>query len=316
MSHRAPWRWVGVAVLCAGPIAWWLVAAPDSGAGPRSGPQDCGTCHADVLAEWAGSGHAAAYVSNVLHAEAIKFGGLGNCVACHVPQPVLQTQGTPPPARTDALDHGVDCTACHALAGGRVAAAHTRDDLPCRPLATSALREAGTCGRCHRAVHDDWSQQDVSLRKQDCVDCHMPEVTRGHGGAGRFHGQRPSRDAALLASAITLQVTAVDGVLRATLRNTTAHNVPGERHFRLLDLDLEVRDATGVVTYRDRVSVKGVTPFRGERTEDKIAPGSTVVFPWKLTEASGVAKVRVLYRLYPHTPEDEMTIVAEQEIKF
>lgn len=316
MSGGAVWRWAGVALLCAGPIAWWLVAAPDSGGGARSGPQDCGSCHADILKEWAASGHSTAYSSEVLHAEAIKFGGLGNCIACHVPQPVMQTEGTPPPARTVALDHGVDCTACHALAGGRVAAANTRDDVPCRPVATPSLRHADSCGRCHRAVHDDWSSQDDTLRQQDCVDCHMPEVKRGHGGTGRFHGQRPSRDPAMLASAIQLKLTAVQGVLRATILNTTAHNFPGERHFRLLDIDLEVRDDAGVVTYRDRRSIKGVTPFRGERKEDKIAPGSTVVYPWKLTEKSGTAKVRVLYRLYPHTSEDEMTVVAEQEIKF
>ncbi|MHC5018918.1 MAG: multiheme c-type cytochrome [Planctomycetota bacterium] len=315
MTSSALLRWSGVALLCAGPVVWWLVAAPGGGSGARSTPQQCGECHADVLAEWSRSGHAAAYTSDVLHAESIKFGGLGNCVACHVPQPMLQSEGTPPPARTDALAHGVDCTSCHALADGRVAAAVTRDDVPCRPLATPALRHADTCGRCHRAVHDDWSSQDESLRAKDCVDCHMPEIGRT-GRTGRFHGQRPSRDAAALASAVKLTLDVKDGMLRAVIANTTAHNVPGERHFRLLDIEVEVKDAAGVVTYRDRVSIKGVTPFRGERKEDKIAPRSSVVYPWKLTEASGTARVRVLYRLYPHVPESEMTVIADQEIKF
>jgi len=315
VSGRSVARWIGIAVLCAGPFAWWIVSAPSFGAQPRVGPQTCGECHAGVLAEWAGSGHASAYTSEVLHAEAIKFGGLGNCVACHVPQPMLQTEGKPPPARTHELDHGVDCTACHALAGGRVAAAATNDAAPCRPLATPALRHADTCGRCHRAVHDDWSSQDAQLRAKDCVDCHMPHTDRA-GRRGRFHGQRPSRDPAMLASALKLTLSVKQGVLRAVVGNTTAHNVPGERHFRLLDIEVEVRDAAGVVTYRDRVSIKGVTPFRGERKEDKIAPASSVVYPWKLTEAAGTAVVRVLYRLYPHTPESDMTVVAEEAIKF
>ena len=315
MNGGTALRWLGVALLCAGPVAWWLVASPSTATAERATPQDCGVCHADILQEWSASGHASAYASEVLHAESIKFGGLGNCVACHVPQPMLQTQGTPPPARTDALPHGVDCTACHALAGGRVAAAHTRDDLPCQPVATPALRHADTCGRCHRAVHDDWSSQDESLRSKDCVDCHMPEVPRG-ARTGRAHGQRPSRDPAMLASSLTLSLDVKDGVLRAVIANTTAHNMPGERHFRLLDIEVEVRDSTGVVTYRDRRPIKSVTPFRGERKQDKIAPRSSVVYPWKLTEPSGTARVRVLYRLYPHVPEAEMTVVAEQEIKF
>lgn len=321
MSGGSALRWLGVVLLCAGPVAWWLVATPGHDSGSRSDPQTCGECHADVMAEWAASGHATAYTSDVLHAEAIKFGGLGNCVACHVSQPILQTQGTPPPARTDQLPHGVDCTVCHALAEGRVAASSTNADAPCKPLATPALRHADTCGRCHRAVHDDWSSQDASLRTKDCVDCHMPVVHREAGEGreartGRFHGQRPSRDPKMLASALKLTLDIKDGVLRAGVANVTAHNVPGERHFRLLDIEVEVRDSGGVVTYRDRISIKSVTPFRGERKEDKIAPRSSVVYPWKLTEPTGTAKVRVLYRLYPHTPEADMTVVAEQEIKF
>ena len=70
------------------------------------------------------------------------------------------------------------------------------------------------------------------------------------------------------------------------------------------------------MTYRDRQSIKSVTPFRGERKEDRIAPGPGVLYRWKLSEASGVARIRVLYRLYPHTPESEMTVIADEAIKF
>ncbi len=313
----------------AGLLGWLLFApAPTSsphahggGIPPRAGPESCEGCHADVAAEWRQSGHAVSWTSPALRAESLRFGGLADCVACHAPGFVLAPDlppGKTPEARAAAREHGVDCLSCHraSLEDARVAAARDRPDVPCRPAAEPRLSAPATCGRCHRATHEDWLGAPASVRGEGCVACHMPEVARAGGRKGSHHGRRPSREIETLRGAVRLASTVKDGRFEVSIENLAAHNVPGERHFRLLYVEVEVRDASGAVTYRDRRSVKGVTPFRGERREDPIAAGDTVRYAWRLEERSGVAEARLLYKLFPHVLDQDAVVIAEGRAEF
>lgn len=301
-----------------GALSAWLVW-PERPLDPedRAGPGACATCHADLVAEWRASGHAQAWENPALHAEAIRVQqGLADCVACHAPAPLLATEGTPPPARAVHQPHGVDCTACHARPDGRVGAARTVSDAPCRPVATPALSASATCGRCHRAVHEDWVLVSAKGETRGCVECHMAAVARDGGRAGRHHGHRPSRDAAEIAKGLRVTVRVVGRELHVAVANITAHNVPGERHFRQLHIDLQIRDAAGVITFPDRRFIRERLPFRGERRDDHLAAGEVMPFAWTLTEPHGRARVRLLYQPLPSTREDDLTVIFEATVEF
>lgn len=314
-------RLVVLALLVAGlgALALWVAwPARPLDSTDRAGPGDCAACHADVVDEWRASGHAVSWTNPALHAEAIRVqqGAEADCVACHAPAPLLATHVTPPPARAVARPHGVDCTACHARPDGAVAAARTVAGAPCRPAATPALAASATCGRCHRAVHEDWLLTSARGETRGCVDCHMDVVARAGGRAGRHHGRRPSRDAAAIAAGLRVAVRVADGVLHVEVANRTAHNVPGERHFRQLFVEVQIRDAAGVVTYQDRDDIRRRLPFRGERRDDHLAAGERMPFAWTLEEPRGRARVRLLYQLLPSTREDDLTVVFEETVEF
>ncbi|MCI0343136.1 MAG: cytochrome c family protein [Planctomycetales bacterium] len=305
-----------------GLLGWLLLSSPvptPTGATPWAGPASCEGCHADVAAEWRQSGHAIAWTSPALRAESLRFGGLADCVACHAPDLVLASEsGKPPAARSSGREHGVDCLSCHGRPGGEAGVAAARDlaASPCGAASEPRLSAPSTCGSCHRATHEDWRAAPADRRGEGCVSCHMPEVARAGGRKGRHHGRRPSREIETLRGAVRLAAVVRGGTFEVAIENLTAHNVPGERHFRLLYVECEVRDATGAVTYRDRRSVKGVTPFRGERREDPIAAGETVRYAWRLEEKSGVAEARLLYKLFPHHLDADAVLIAEGRAGF
>ena len=136
------------------------------------------------------------------------------------------------------------------------------------------------------------------------------------GRAGRHHGQRPSRDPAEIAKGLRVEVRVANRTLHVVVANVTAHNVPGERHFRQLQIEVQVRDPAGVVTFQDREFIRQRLPFRGERRDDHLAAGEAMPFGWTLEEPHGRARVRLLYQLLPSTREDDLTVVFEETVEF
>jgi hypothetical protein len=144
----------------------------------------------------------------------------------------------------------------------------------------------------------------------------MAPAARAGGRAGRHHGHRPSRSAAEIARGLRVTTRVADGVLEVVVANVTAHNVPGERHFRQLEIEVQVRDAAGVVTLQDRQYIRQRLPFRGERRDDHLAAGAQMPFGWTLTEPHGRARVRLLYARLPSTMEADLTVIHESTVEF
>ncbi len=208
-----------------------LAHEPTTGAGaPASAraAEACGTCHGAALAEWTGSGHAAAWTSPLFRAgfqvEPRRF-----CVDCHV-------------SASERVAEGIGCLGCHetrsaASTGTHVAALRSREEL----------RSAAACKDCHEfatPAFDDGVSRQTSLPMQStysewaayrraggaetCQGCHMPRGSHVMSGA---------HDVELLRGA--LAVTAAGGAL--TLASVgVGHSYPTGDVFR--HLTVEVRE--------------------------------------------------------------------------
>lgn len=175
----------------------------------------CGACHADILAEWRQSTHAAALGDPQFLAELSKPGAPAwLCLSCHTPLAAQRTDllakstllsgadatrlGLPVPAPNPDFDpalakEGVTCATCHVRvdADGRGTVIGPRGDTQAphrvRPD-RAALR--GICARCHdpgpltlTPQFTCWfeTEREVAagpLAGSACTTCHMPAVNR------------------------------------------------------------------------------------------------------------------------------------------
>ena len=162
----------------------------------------CGSCHAELYAEWAGSPHARSAESPVFQAllpevEAA-WGALARdtCEGCHAP--------------VDAPDAAVGCVMCHAAVGnhavrdGAVAidleaplagplGAASAETAAHGSVARGYLTDSASCGTCHEVsgpglfvehTFAEFTASPAAASGKTCLDCHAPVV-----------GPRPSTDA-------------------------------------------------------------------------------------------------------------------------
>ena len=224
----------------------------------------CGTCHADVLAEWVSSAHAISWQDEV-YREALKERSRPQaCWGCHAPKPLLaEGLAARAEARSELQALGIACTSCHLASdgsvlgpAGRTSSAHTaRASDFMTEKASSAL-----CSVCHATnigpvvgIAKDFESSRQAERGRSCIGCHMqslerqPARTAPEGAApyrGRSHAIQTPRDPSFLARAFEITL-AIDGKRSViTLKNRAGHRVPGligrEIQFRA-----EVLDAQG-----------------------------------------------------------------------
>lgn len=189
---------------------------------------DCAPCHAEIVAEWRTSTHAAAWRDPQFQQELAKDPGVAYlCVNCHTPAAAQQAQLHQPTAllrspiveANPAYDpefqaEGVSCMSCHYRAGGRIAAAHADVRAPHPTVYAPELREVGTCTVCHQAVtqvedtlvctFNTGAEWEEAAPGKGCPACHMPEIDRSHaigapvrrGGRHTFPGSLIPKKAA------------------------------------------------------------------------------------------------------------------------
>ncbi len=175
----------------------------------------CGGCHRDIHAEWQGSTHAAAMRDPQYLAELAKPGNpRWLCLNCHAPlqaQRAIRIQpdtaldgasptrvGTPVPVPNPRFDaslvhEAITCATCHVRVApdGRGTIIGTRGDtLAPHRVTVSRPSLRGVCERCHTPGQGQltpdfpcWFDTHTELaegpvRDTDCVDCHMPSITR------------------------------------------------------------------------------------------------------------------------------------------
>jgi hypothetical protein len=309
--------------LCIGLLAGLValsVSPPASDAPPVVAPgtamtnADCRGCHQAVWDEWSGSLHAVSWTSPDVQAAFQHFGHDRKCESCHAPVPVF-VSGLEKPVefRADRREEGVGCLSCHLLPDGSVAARSANLDAPCRPVATPELSASLQCGGCHTAIYEDWQQSNYAAQAKTCQTCHMPGQESRAGGFN--HSCAGGLHADVLRSAATLDCEVQGQELVVTVRNTgTGHNFPGERHNRVLLVDLVETNAEDEIVLGQQQVIKHITPFRGESSAEQIRAGESSVLRFEIVERASLANVRLIYKRFPWLKDEDSVIVHQQEV--
>ena len=275
---------------------------------------DCRGCHPAVWEEWTGSLHAASWTSADVQAAFDHFGHDRKCESCHAPIPVF-VSGLDQPIefRATRREEGVGCLSCHLLPDGSVAARTSNPNAPCRPVATPALSKSVQCGGCHTAIYDDWQQSDYVAAGKTCQTCHMPRQEARQGGFS--HVCLGGHDAATVRSAATLSCEVQANELVVTVTNRGAgHNFPGERHNRVLLVEVIETSADNEIVLGEQQVIKQITPFRGESSAEEIRAGESSILRFAIVEGAQVANVRLLYKRFPWIRDDGALVVHRQEV--
>jgi len=226
--------------------------------------ESCGTCHADVFAEWVSSAHAISWQDEV-YREALKEKSRPQaCWSCHTPKPLLYAGlAQRAEARSELQALGIACTSCHSASDGSVLGPAGRASSAHASRASDFMTEKASsalCSVCHATnigpvvgIAKDFATSHQAERGRSCVGCHMQKLERQpargapEGAApypGRSHAIQTPRDPSFLARAfeITLAIDGKRSVIK--LENRAGHRVPGLIG-REIRFEAEVLDAQG-----------------------------------------------------------------------
>jgi len=313
-----------------------LVAVPSTthSALPR---QACPECHAPIAAEWRESYHyrslTAAYWADVRGLGYLRFFERMRkpCVNCHAPANVLDLAasrasqdaavgvecspnvfrdppGIVPAARSDDVELGVDCTACHvsthgiAGTGQRPTSVHeTRADLR---FQDSVVTSEALCRTCHVSAVEDWETSRLSGQGVTCLECHMPRVRAASVAGGperlrRSHRFAADKDERMLREAVnpTLEIVAGREARLRITNDRVGHHLPSGGNFlsvRMIAYD----SAGGTLTERteafgrNETIVLGFWPFN---TDTRIPFGQRREIRLPLPDGHGTVEAVVRY---------------------
>ncbi|MFO0747964.1 MAG: multiheme c-type cytochrome [Myxococcota bacterium] len=290
----------------------------------------CAPCHDDIIAEWRGSLHAAAWTDPVFQA-AYRVEPLAFCRNCHAP---LHRGDRPSGV---AASEGISCAVCHVRDGtilAGLAAARAPGDAtgasadgaaphPIRRVA--ALDDAGFCAPCHdfgflapavaghARVETDERQQSTASEwraladgrdgaaRATCQDCHMAPGGAAPGRPGHRGHAFPGRgDPAFVASALEAELSAAprasDGaavVVTARLTPTAVgHDVPTGDLFRRLELRVWPDGDERAAARLDYARSFTVPPGKARSEVADTRVGEPGAGERRLTVAAGSASVR------------------------
>ncbi len=283
----------------------------------------CGTCHADVLAEWEGTLHARAWVDPLYRRSFPTGEPTVMCRSCHSMMPILAGEISTsvewrPEFRPENRDDGISCLACHGLADGAVAAAHDRPDAPCRPRRDPRISTPEFCGACHNPTHgayDEWKSSQAAAAGRDCNACHTQAVTRtgadGKPRPGVSHRWLGGFDAGLVKSSIRAETRIETGAVVATVENLTSHKFPGEVPTRALIVRVRSEDAAGAEIGEEDVLIR--RPFKTEvgTADNRLLPDETRTFRVPLPPGARRVGVQYLFRTSPFAPPEEWIVMKE-----
>ena len=292
-----------IALVAAGGLFWlttfrWASQRP-AAMPPMGSAAQCKACHPDVYAEWQRSQHSQAMTGVGVRTRMDLAPSPRDCLPCHAPQSVVMAKRTEDvKARAENRHSGVDCLSCHWRGDG-VAAGRTVGDAPCRPVATPAVGTSAFCGLCHVSIFGDWQASPAAKQGHSCAHCHMPTVAR-KSRPGRSHLCFGGHDEDLVQSAVAMDADITPDRVLVRVRNLCpAHNMPGERHHRVLTLHYRRVGADGNIVDERRIEIKGVVPFKGESSSDKIKPGQTETYRFDPPAPGERFDAWLKYKLYP-----------------
>ncbi|NUN48547.1 MAG: hypothetical protein HUU15_06940 [Candidatus Brocadiae bacterium] len=331
-----------IAQLAALALAVVLVPFPARRVESQGAPQSvkpvqngCHLCHAEYVREWRDSHHGLAWTDSLYQAAKDKLpkDQQAKCLPCHIPNPVqVSGPGKIPAVRTKAQDEGVACVSCHQIPVhgkpddiGTIVGPYPVDQMAkSHPYKhdKSLVDSIALCASCHGIDRDhnqveSWKGSVYEKEKVLCQHCHMPEVKRAihdKRGAipreGRKHTWPGARDAGMLKKAATLDVAVEGGKVRVGITNSGAgHNFPGSGE-REVVLIVTVTGADG----KEAASYREVFDLRTR--DNRIKPKERRALEFDAKAATGMVKVRLLYKLTPEWDEAKAAVAAEHEAKF
>ena len=231
------------------------------------------------------------------------------CLNCHAPlqdqQPLIVdglSSITPPTAtgeRNPNFDptlqsEGVTCVVCHQQ-GDAIRVPHTDVQAPHKVIHDPSLATPHTCESCHQMnilpftrverpltdTHAEWEEWKAkSGRSEDCLDCHMPSITRpvvtgGVPREGRVHSFVGAWDEATVRSAVSIGTPRrVNNTVEIDLENQTGHRFPSGEPARVLWVRLTLKDSYGrtLTTPVEKLHRKIKTPGAYEKEDTTLDP--------------------------------------------
>lgn len=328
-------RWILVAALLAagawGAYALWgpRPALPPPSRSWRN--EACRECHPQVYAEWERSWHRHAYVDPLFKKLSQNYADT-SCFDCHLPRPLpevgLENRPLPRLSRKEA---GIDCLTCH-FDGRRVVGVRERPAAGCRPRGEPKLATELACKGCHdqHKLHEEWRRTPFFARGVDCIDCHMPAVTRrgpeGRSRPGRHHGFISSRwrDPRWLPTAVDVTVRGPadpggrPGFLEVAVTNRRAgHNFPSDSRYKAADLVTRFYTASGH-PLGEAVRERFHNPLRDalDQRNTQIPYGETRRFRYRLPGGAAYAEVRLLYRILKTDPDRDAHVLFRRVVRW
>lgn len=312
---------IGAALLCLAALGLLIAIGqvPPANAPPPLASNavaggDCRQCHEQVWQEWQTSYHSRAFSDSHVQAAFEHFGFDRRCQSCHAPvrQIVMDVTATIE-LRENDLASGVDCLSCHGLTQG-VAAARTIANAPCRPQQVEGFSGSQACGACHQAIYKDWQESRYRTSGKECQSCHMPALA--DRPKGRSHLCLGGHDPDLIRSGVKMTVRRDgDELIVSATNHATGHNFPGERHNRVLYIQVIERNAEGEITLARQELIKGITPFRGESSAEKLRVDQTFEARFPVVAPAAVAEVQLLYKSFPWYPDRDALVVARAKVE-
>jgi hypothetical protein len=139
----------------------------------------------------------------------------------------------------------------------------------------------------------------------------MPAVAERSGG--RSHVCLGGHNDELVRSGVRMECRQENGELVVSVTNhATGHNFPGERHNRVLLLQVIERDPQGEIVLGRQEMIKNITPFRGESSADQIVVDQVWQAKFPIVDTPSTAEVKLLYKRFPwHADRDALVVHSE-----
>jgi hypothetical protein len=264
----------------------------------------CAACHAAVVAEWADTAHAVAWVDELYNEQLKEKKKPESCYGCHVPKPLMQGElGQKPVARDADRRFGVSCESCHLASDGAMLGPRDAPTSAHRTKKSEAFVGQGSnalCIGCHKVnigpvvgVAKDFEQAHLADAGKSCVGCHTAPIEQAFANApagapsaeagdppkrpGRSHALQTPRDPTFLARAFEATARVGGGKTTVTIKNAAGHRVPGMIG-RKIELEAEALDAHGAVLARGKLELDAASYLPvGESVDIALATAASSV---------------------------------------
>ncbi|MDZ4773546.1 MAG: HEAT repeat domain-containing protein [Planctomycetota bacterium] len=281
----------------------------------------CASCHPDAYAEHEQNTHGRAFTDEEVRLATGRF-SQADCIICHTPRPIFESGiGQNPIRRHHDLEAGNTCMTCHWKEGADYS--RFTGGAECRSAFDPRVGTVEACASCHRnhGTPYQWEQAPRGMAAGNtCIDCHMSVVERpiavgGPVKAVHSHAFPGGRNEAHLRKAYSWDARLEGNEVVVVIENKGAgHNFPTELKQRSVESVVTVKDATGKVIARSRMTFRD--PYKRPYgltlpVNTQIPSGEKRTHRVPIAVADGLVECELHYKLY-YPIEDNHPDLARQ----